>query len=221
MLLKTFVVSMLLFATNVAAQKRINKYKVTCKNIAYSQPMSPFFVAVHKAKTTPIFELGKEASPELGFLAEEGNPERLIELYSEGGDESFGVLFARQEGNGPLFLGDEFSFTVMTRGKFKYLSMASMAVNTNDCFVGFTDILLKDGLHLYSPGYDSGTELNNQLCTSVPGPACQNTTLDEDPGENGEGFVHIHRGIHQVGDLDPARYDWRNPMLYCSVEQIP
>ena len=27
------------------------------------------------------------------------------------------------------------------------------------------------------------------------------------PG-GGEGFVHIHRGIHGVGDLAPSTFDW-------------
>ena len=24
-----------------------------------------------------------------------------------------------------------------------------------------------------------------------------------------EGYVHVHAGIHSLGDLDPAIYDWR------------
>jgi len=31
------------------------------------------------------------------------------------------------------------------------------------------------------------------------------------PGVGGEGSVHIHAGIHGIGDLTSADFDWRNP----------
>ena len=66
-----------------------------------------------------------------------------------------------------------------------------------------------------SPGYDSGTEENNELCSSIPGPACASVSGNV-ASSNGEGIVHIHRGLFGVGDLQQADYDWRNPVMSVS-----
>ena len=180
--------------------------------------MSPFFVAVHNEDATPIFQVGKPASNELATLAEEGNAMDLADLYN--GAESNGVQFATTEGEGLLALGGELTFTVDFTRRFRLLSLASMAVNTNDCFVGLSGFSPGRGSQtILVPGYDSGSEENNELCTSVPGPAC----IDTDNGPrslNGEGYVHVHRGIHGVGDLSTDGYDWRNPMLAVTFEEM-
>jgi hypothetical protein len=36
----------------------------------------------------------------------------------------------------------------------------------------------------------------------------------------GEGFVHVHRGIHGVGDLKPIGRDWRNPVATVSIRLV-
>ena len=75
-----------------------------------------------------------------------------------------------------------------------------------------------------SPGYDSGTEENNERCSSVPGPACPAGSGNEASG-NGEGFVHIHRGFFGISDdpadirLSESGYDWRNPMMRVEIDQ--
>ncbi|CAN0526781.1 unnamed protein product, partial [Scytosiphon promiscuus] len=45
----------------------------------------------------------------------------------------------------------------------------------------------------------------------VPGPACAATPGNEEAGP-GEGYVHTHRGIHSVGDIDEATFSWLNPV---------
>jgi hypothetical protein len=40
---------------------------------------------------------------------------------------------------------------------------------------------------------------------------------------NGEGFIHVHAGIHGIGGsggLDPATYDWRNPVVELTIVRI-
>jgi hypothetical protein len=32
--------------------------------------------------------------------------------------------------------------------------------------------------------------------------------------------VHLHSGIHGVGDLDPSVRDWRNPVIQVTIERI-
>lgn len=56
----------------------------------------------------------------------------------------------------------------------------------------------------------AGTELNNELCTAIPGPACDGTSGNEE-AEPGEGYVHTHRGVHGIGDLPATTYAWLNP----------
>lgn len=57
----------------------------------------------------------------------------------------------------------------------------------------------------------AGTEDNNELCTHVPGPACDATSGNAEAGP-GEGYVHIHRGVHGVsGELPSSTYTWINP----------
>ncbi len=43
------------------------------------------------------------------------------------------------------------------------------------------------------------------------------------PGARGggeEGFVHVHQGIHGVGDLLPSARDWRNPVAQVTVQRV-
>jgi hypothetical protein len=34
-------------------------------------------------------------------------------------------------------------------------------------------------------------------------------------------FVHIHAGIHGVGDLQEATHDWRNPVARIAIRRLP
>jgi len=76
-----------------------------------------------------------------------------------------------------------------------------------------------------SPGYDSGTERNNESCSSIPGPACPRDDPDvpiNAASGDGEGFVHVHRGFFGIGDdgiLGEAGYDWRNPMMRVEISR--
>ena len=57
----------------------------------------------------------------------------------------------------------------------------------------------------------AGTESNNELCTHIPGPACEMDSGNLQAGP-GEGFIHIQRGVHGIADLAASEYDWRNPV---------
>ena len=204
--------------------------KITVTNLAYQQPMGPFFVAVHNEDFPPLYQLGKPAPPNgLNVLAEDRDPQPLIDYYSTPMLQStsrYVDSFVNQDaGDFPAFLledGESTTVTVTVNPAFPYVSMASMAVNTNDCFVGFAGRRLEAGTSFMVPGLDSGTEENNEDCTSIPGPACAMTPGNV-PSGNGEGTVLVHRGIHgmfqgSTTDLDPDVYDWRNPMLLVTVE---
>ncbi|CAN0242339.1 unnamed protein product [Ascophyllum nodosum] len=89
-------------------------------------------------------------------------------------------------------------------------SVVSMLINTNDAFMGIdTDDL--ETTKVFPPAFDAGTEENNELCSHIPGPACDpdSGNLEEGPGE---GYVHVQRGVHGIADLTESVYDWRNPV---------
>ena len=66
------------------------------------------------------------------------------------------------------------TFRVEVKEEYPYVSFASMAINTNDAFIGIAGMMVQPGtrLTLFVPGYDAGTEMNNESCDYIPGPAC-------------------------------------------------
>jgi hypothetical protein len=53
--------------------------------------------------------------------------------------------------------------------------------------------------------------------------------MDDNPltgagiNEDGEGYIHVHAGIHGIGGmdgLDPATFDWRNPVVEVTIERV-
>ena len=68
------------------------------------------------------------------------------------------------------------------------------------------------------PAYDAGTENNNEMCRFIPGPPCGNRGVRDTAGA--EGYVHVHRGVHGGADLDPALFDWRNPVAKIVITKL-
>lgn len=193
-------------------------WRVQITNLAFSQPFGPTFVVVHSSNATALFTLGGTASAGLKLLAEEGSSAALVAEYTGG----IGVLSAAAETGltGPLMAaGQSRVFLVETGGGFPHISLASMAVNTNDCFAGFNLIRPYDGMRLVSPGYDAGTEGNDELCTHIPGPACGAVNKTNDAAK-GEGVILVHRGLFGTGNLTQSVYDWRNPMLQVKFSRV-
>ncbi|CAB9523249.1 Spondin_N [Seminavis robusta] len=157
-----------------------------------------------------------QASEELARLAEDGDPTPLVQAYNA----SFhaGYVGIQNEG-APYFGGETLEFVVPHDLEYPYLTIAAMAVNSNDCFVALNGVKLEPKAILDGPGYDSGSEENNELCSSIPGPACDAVTGNARSG-NGEGFVHVHRGFFGVGDLSQPGYDWRNPMMRVEMDMM-
>ena len=75
-------------------------------------------------------------------------------------------------------------------------------------------------MSFYSPGYDAGSEANDELCANIPGPTCDGVGASPGVNDGDEGFVHIHRGMHDAGDLSSAVYDWRNPVARITVSRV-
>ena len=177
-------------------------------NQTFQQPFSPFFVMVHNDQAEPLYTRGVQSSEALAILAEDGDPSALVTMY----EDSVDVMQAFSAG-GLTLPGETRNIEVTITDEFPLVSIASMCVNTNDCFVSLNGAALESGATLNTPGNDAGSEVNNEDCSCIPGPACANfEKLDGNCGE-GEGYVHVHRGVHGVADLVPSEVDWRNPMM--------
>lgn len=66
--------------------------------------------------------------------------------------------------------------------------------------------------------YDAGSEDNSEDCAYIPGPPCGNGDVRDTVGA--EGYVYIHSGIHGIGDLEPAEFDWGNPVATVKIERL-
>lgn len=189
-------------------------YEVTITNITKGEIFTPVLVATHQ-RGVRLFELGQPASPELEALAESGNTQPLTDALLASG-KALDVVTS----GGVLPPGQSVTLKVKSNGKHAYLSVASMLVPTNDAFVAVTGIRLsKKHRSLTTPAYDAGTEDNDELCVSIPGPPfiCAGEGVS---ANGGEGYVYVHAGIQGNGDLVPASHDWRNPVARITIHRV-
>lgn len=189
-------------------------FHVTITNITANQVFTPLLVASHTAGM-PLFTPGQPASEALEMLAEDGATDplkneilpspRVLDVQDSGG-----LLMPRQS----------VTVSVKTRGPFKYVSVAGMLIPTNDAFVALNGARgpRYGSVSFNVPAYDAGTEANDELCTNIPGPVCGGEGFNQ-TRDGAEGFVHVHRGIHGIGDLAAETYDWRNPVARITIRR--
>ncbi len=195
-------------------------YEVTVTNITYNQRFTPLLLTTHKPALT-LFTLGEPASAPLVTLAEEGNVAPLRALL-----DSSPLVNATAAASGLLDPGKSLTFQIQGNPWRERLSLAAMLIPTNDAFVAL------NAVQLPYPGwptqtyvgiaYDAGSEVNDELCASIPGPffvECGGSGGGAKVN-GGEGFVHVHRGVHGVGDLKPSARDWRNPVAEVRVRLV-
>lgn len=191
-------------------------YHVTITNLTNAITITPILVASHRKKID-LIGLGAPASEELTAIAEAGDIS-LLKTVLDGMDQVVDI----QNSGGLLFPGESVTVLVNARHGARRISLAAMMLPTNDGFIALSSVRApnRGTATYYSPGYDGGTEPNDEWCMHIPGPTCGGA--GPSPGENpdDEGYVHIHRGIHGVGDLRPAVYDWRNPVVRITVSRI-
>jgi len=208
------VVALGVLALSFGVSAVAGEFQVTVTNLTRAQQFTPILVVSHRAGVE-LFELGAPASMELEILAEGGATGPLESLLLG----TPGVLDTAV-GGGLLDPGDSKTITVDTAGRFNRVSVASMLIPTNDAFFAVNGVRGPNGhqeIVLFSPAYDAGSEVNDESCASIPGPVCGGA--GDDPA-GGEGPVFVHAGIHGVGDLDPAVYDWRNPVARISIVRV-
>ena len=195
-------------------------FEVTVTNVTRDQQFTPILVAVHK-KGVKLFTLGDPASDALATLAETGMTAELTDLLlaTPGVKDVVTV--------GPLLdPGDSRTITIEGGRRFAHISVASMLIPTNDGFFALNGVRGPRGdrtSEFRSPAYDAGSEVNDELCASIPGPSfveCGNGGGGGAPVGGEEGYVHIHAGIHGIGDFDESERDWRNPVATITIERV-
>jgi Spondin_N len=199
------------------------RYEVTITNLTRGQQFTPILVASHRDGVR-LFNFGEPAIPQLARLAEEGDPTQMASLLS-GMREVKDVVTSPLSHEGILDPGKSTTLTVRAPYPFDHVSVASMLFPTNDAFFALNGVEGPRGnkeLTLYSPAYDAGSERNDELCASIPGPffsECGGPGGGARVG-GGEGFVHVHAGIHGVGNFTLAQRDWRNPVAKITIRRV-
>jgi hypothetical protein len=153
-------------------------------------------------------------------LAEEGNVVPLREALT-----ASPLVVSTAAASGLLDPGKSITLTVQGNPFRDRLSLAAMLIPTNDAFVALNTVALPafggTAQHI-ARAYDAGSEVNDELCSSIPGPffaECGGSGGGARVG-GGEGFVHIHRGVHGVGSFKANARDWRNPVAEVRVRWV-
>ncbi|MGA7981067.1 MAG: spondin domain-containing protein [Chromatiaceae bacterium] len=212
-------------------------YRVTVTNATLGQPVAPSVIATHTGAFR-LFALGPapvwgDAGYDLYFglatAAETGYPVPLHDAVASSRGVWDAQVLATDRDPPVLLPGESNSLTISASGGAKYLSAAAMLGATNDAFYAVRGVHLPQGIggtvRVYATAYDAGSEANAESADTVGALGA----TDDDPmtgdgiNENGEGFIHVHAGIHGIGGpggLEPATYDWRNPVVELSVVRI-
>ena len=216
------VACVLTLCSTVAAAEGAATYQVTITNLTHSINFTPILVASHRGRLN-LFELGTPSSDDLAYIAESGD----LGPMSSSLNANPQVKDVQNSG-GLLGPGQSVSVIVSASRGARHISLASMMLPTNDGFIALNGIAApkKGSRTFYSPAYDAGTEMNDELCANIPGPTCGGAGLSPgavspgsfNPGD--EGYVHIHRGIHGIGNLAADTYDWRNPVAKITVTRV-
>lgn len=201
---------------NVQASGNEGMYAVTVTNLTRGETFTPIMVATH-TKGIHAFTLGEPASDELAAIAEGGNFGPLSTKLTDSG-----AAYDIATNGGLLAPGASTTIMVKMAEDFNYVTVTSMLIPTNDAFIAANGVKGPKNKHehkvVMSPAYDAGSEPNDELCANIPGPVCGGD--GPSPNASGEGYVHIHSGIHGIGDLTSADYDWRNPTAKIVIKRM-
>lgn len=175
------------------------RYMVNVANLTANQPMSPLVILTHTDEYQ-LFEVGKSASVELEHLAEGGSNAELLGLMDLNDAVDQGL-----SGNGLILPGESDSVTFRADPyQAGYVSVAAMLVNTNDAFVGETGLSFKslavgESYEMSMNVWDSGTELNDELAATIPGPAGGGEGFNA-ARNDGNDVVAFHAGVVSQDD---------------------
>lgn len=202
---------------NSSTAQDLESATVRVQNLTAGQPFGPTVVIVHNGDYR-LFENGEPASDGLRQLAEDAFTDPIM-LEAEANPDVLQVFVG--SGVPPLQSGQvEIEFT----SEFNQVTVTQMLVNTNDAFYAARNVTIPQSGSTLSrvPAYDAGTEVDDESCLNVPGPACGGGNRGQNPQD---GLVYISNGVFGevdgiTTDLDnQSLYDWRNPVADISVSR--
>lgn len=187
-----------------------NTVKISLTNISSVVFTPPIFALCNK-RMAPIAKLGKSASDQLEPLAEGGDTSGLASLFDDHNCTS-------ASHSGAVAPGETITVELMGSRR-DYLHFASMLLPTNDGFTyssGYKawHIKRRGGLALNS--YDAGTEINDEMCSNIPGPQCGGEGFNATREDNN--FVRPHPGIQGFSDVSAETYNWGDPVATIKVK---
>lgn len=168
-------------------------YEVEIVNLTHNQPFSPLALRAHGANFK-AWRIGEPASLGIEYIAEAGdNTEFLGRASSKKSATGTGII-------GP---GETALIDLGSKETDQYLTAVTMLVNTNDAFAGVTgfdlsDLAVGDKTEVYLPIYDSGTEANDELAGTIPGPADSGAGFNAE--RNDVDYVAMHPGVVGLDD---------------------
>jgi hypothetical protein len=192
-------------------------YMVTVENLtpAGSQPLSPPLIVVHGDRAD-VWSVGDIASHPVAAIAEDANNAPAVNVLSSlrGVRSATTGIDTGATAPAPIGPGAKQTYAVRAHAGQR-LSIVSMLVNTNDGFTGLDGLRLRHrGTTVYANAYDGGSEVNNQLAATIPGPV-GNAPFVRDPEGD---VIRAHPGIQAgVGDLDPAVHGWTGPVAKITI----
>lgn len=215
-------------------------YKVTITNATRGQPVAPSVIATHSS-AFHLFDLGPAPMPgdagyddyfALAAMAETGYPFHVFDQVSGADGVWEATVLAKPQPAPlpPVILPSESNSTMISAsGNAKYLTAVAMLGATNDAVYAVQGAALPRGVgdtvHVWANAYDVGSEANAESPDTVGalGATDDNGASGMGINEGGEGYIHVHAGIHGVGGpngLDPATHDWRNPVVEITIERV-
>ena len=186
------------------------KYEVTVTNISKGVSFTPVLGVAHKP-SIQLYSIGEPASEGLIRIAEGGDVSVLQEALS-------GVAYTNTT-EGLLAPGESQTFELKAYPGAVF-SMASMLLPTNDTIVALNKKRFpRRGLiTYYAKAYDAGSEMNDEYCSSIPGPQCGGVPFS--PEDLGEGYVYPSPGIHGEADLSRAAYNWQGAVAKVVIKRV-
>jgi len=212
-------------------------YEVTITNATRGQPVAPSVIATH-TDAFHLFNLGPAPMAgdpgyddyfALAAMAETGYPFHVFDQVSTADGVWEAKVLATSNTPPVIFPSGSNSTTISASGNAKYLTAVAMLGATNDAVYALQGAALPRGVgetvHYWANAYDVGSEANDESPDTVGalGATEDNGATGMGINENGEGYIHVHAGIHGVGGangLDPATHDWRNPVVEITIERV-
>jgi len=179
-------------------EKGVAMYQVDLTNLTHQQPLSPLAVILHD-QSFRIWNEGMPASEDIERLAEGGDNSMLLQTVTANQSHT-----ATASGSGLILPGHTDSVTISKKYRSNTaLTIASMLVNSNDAFTGInavdvTGIKANEPLTLWAHALDAGTEGNDELAATIPGPAGGGEGYNSN--RNDRNIITVHAGIISTDD---------------------